>query len=160
MLYLCSEKYEQQEEKDMENNSKGSKAAGFLQKMYNFRVKVDRKGKPIINVSSIFGAACLIFAPHMPIVGVVAALILGYQIHFESENDDGQIEERLRNKGYLWSEEGYLYRRVSALEFRGSEKFLTANPVTPIKRKSTQGNLNGHSFIVQVNIIPSYRHCC
>ena len=80
----------------MENNSKGSKAAGFLQKMYNFRVKVDRKGKPIINVSSIFGAACLIFAPHMTIVGVVAALILGYQIHFESENDDGQIEERLR----------------------------------------------------------------
>ncbi len=80
----------------MENNNKGSKAVSFLQKLYNFRVKVDRKGKPIINVSSIFGAACLIFAPHMTIIGLAAAFILGYRIHFEAENDDGQIEERLR----------------------------------------------------------------
>ena len=79
----------------MENN-KGAKAKNFLQKMYNFRVKVDRKGKPIVNVSSIFGLACLIFAPHMTIVGVAAALILGYQIHFESEDDNGEIEERIR----------------------------------------------------------------
>ena len=80
----------------MENNSKGGKAAGFLKKMYNFRVKVDRKGKPIVNVSSLFGAACLIFAPHMTIAGVAVALILGYQIHFETEDDDGEIEEQIR----------------------------------------------------------------
>ena len=79
----------------MENN-KGSKAGNFLQKMFRFRVKVDRKGEPIVNVSSIFGLACLIFAPHMTIVGVVAALLLGYQIHFEAEGDTGDIEERIR----------------------------------------------------------------
>ena len=78
----------------MENNK--GKAKNFLQKMYNFRVKVDRKGKPVVNVSSIFGLACLIFAPHMTIVGVVASLVLGYQIHFESEDDDGEIEEKIR----------------------------------------------------------------
>ena len=40
----------------MENN-KGIKAKNFLQKLYNFRVKVDRQGKPIANISSIFAAA-------------------------------------------------------------------------------------------------------
>ena len=79
----------------MENN-KGSKTGNFLQKMFRFRVKVDRKGEPIVNVSSIFGLACLIFAPHMTIVGVVAALLLGYQIHFEAEGDTGDFEERIR----------------------------------------------------------------
>ena len=79
----------------MENN-KGAKARNFLQKMFNFRFKVDRKGKPIINVSSIFGLACLIFAPHMTIAGIILSLVLGYQIRFESEDDDGEIEARIR----------------------------------------------------------------
>ena len=80
----------------MENNSRGAKAKNFLQKMYHFWLKVDRNGKPIVNVSSIFGLACLLFAPHMTLVGVVASLILGYQIHFETEEDDGEISEQIR----------------------------------------------------------------
>ena len=80
----------------MENN-KGIKAKNFLQKLYNFRVKVDRQGKPIANISSIFAAACLIFAPHMTIVGIVASLLMGYQIRFESEDmDSTELEERIR----------------------------------------------------------------
>ena len=72
------------------------KAKNFLQKMYHFRVKVDRRGEPIVNVSSIFGLACLLFAPHMTVIGAIAALALGYQFRFESEEDDGQLEERIR----------------------------------------------------------------
>ena len=80
----------------MENN-KGFKAKNFLQKLYNFRVKVDRQDKPIANISSIFAAACLIFAPHMTIVGVVASLLLGYQISFVTEDmDSSELEERIR----------------------------------------------------------------
>lgn len=80
----------------MENN-KGSKVKNFLQKLYHFRVKVDKQSKPIVNVSSIFALACLIFAPHMTIVGVVAALLMGYQFRFESEDmDDTELEERIR----------------------------------------------------------------
>lgn len=80
----------------MENN-KGFKAKNFLQKLYNFRVKVDRQDKPIANISSIFAAACLIFAPHMTIVGIVAALLLGYQISFVTEDmDSSELEERIR----------------------------------------------------------------
>ena len=80
----------------MENN-RGSKAKNFLQKMYHFRVKVNKQDKAIANVSSIFALACLIFAPHMTVVGVVASLLLGYQIRFESEDmDDTELEERIR----------------------------------------------------------------
>ncbi|MBR4576953.1 MAG: DUF4342 domain-containing protein [Clostridia bacterium] len=84
----------------MENNTnnRGEKAKSILQKMFHFRVKVDNKqGKPIVNVSSIFGLACLLFAPHMTIVGALAALLLGYQFRFESEEEDKELEERIRN---------------------------------------------------------------
>ena len=75
----------------MENN-RGSKAKNFLQKMYHFRVKVNKQDKAIANVSSIFALACLIFAPHMTVVGVVASLLMGYQIRFESEDMDDTEE--------------------------------------------------------------------
>ena len=86
----------------MENNGNngnnfGEKVKNFFQKMYHFRVKVNKQEKPIVNVSSLFGIACLLFAPHMTIIGVVAALIMGYSIRFESEDmDDKELEERLR----------------------------------------------------------------
>ena len=77
----------------MENNNPnaGEKAKSFLQKLYHFRVKVDKKGKPIINVSSIFGLFALIFAPHVTIIGTVAALLMGYQFRFESEDMDDRF---------------------------------------------------------------------
>ena len=83
----------------MENNinNNGGKVKNFFQKMYHFRVKVDKQGKPIVNVSSLFGLACLLFAPHMTLVGVIAALVMGYSIHFETEDmDDKELEERFR----------------------------------------------------------------
>ena len=83
----------------MENNTNnnGGKVKNFFQKMYHFRVKVDKQGKPIVNVSSLFGLACLLFAPHMTLVGVIAALVMGYSIHFETEDmDDKELEERFR----------------------------------------------------------------
>lgn len=79
------------------NNTNGGKVRNFFQKMYHFRVKVDKQGKPIVNVSSLFGLACLLFAPHMTLVGVIAALVMGYSIHFETEDmDDKELEERFR----------------------------------------------------------------
>ena len=79
------------------NNTNGGKVKNIFQKMYHFRVKVDKQGKPIVNVSSLFGLACLLFAPHMTLVGVIASLVLGYSIHFETEDmDDKELEERFR----------------------------------------------------------------
>ena len=74
----------------------GNKAAGIIQKLFRYRLKIDRKGTPILNVSSIFALACLLFAPHMSIVGIAASLLLGYHINLESEGHDMELEEKFR----------------------------------------------------------------
>ena len=76
--------------------NKGNKLAEFFKKLYRFRVKVDRKGKPVVNVSSLFALACLIFAPRLTIAGVIISLVMGYQIGFETEHEDEDLEERIR----------------------------------------------------------------
>ena len=89
-------KLHRQEAAVMENN-KENKVKDFFRKLYHFRVKVDKQGKPILNVCSLFGLVCLIFAPKLTLISVVLSLLLGYQYRFESEEmDDSELEERLR----------------------------------------------------------------
>lgn len=76
------------------NGNFAEKAVKFFQKMWRFRLKIDRKGTPIVNVSSIFALACLIFAPHMSIAGVVLSLLLGYHINLETDGEDAELEEK------------------------------------------------------------------
>ena len=115
----------------MENNgNKGSKAAGILQKLFRFRLKIDRKGTPIVNVSSIFALACLIFAPHMSIVGVVASLLLGYHINLESDDNDTELEERIRN---------------AAANVRTTAKSVTRTIQTEINRARTENQANAQN---------------
>ena len=74
-----------------------NKGLNLLQKFYRYRLKIDRNGTPIVNLSSLFSIACLIFAPHMSIAGIVLSLILGYHISLETEGDAGDLEETVRN---------------------------------------------------------------
>ena len=74
----------------------GSKIGGFLRKLYHFRLKVYRKGQPVVNVSSLFSLACLLYAPFLTLGGIAVSLLLGYQIRFENETDDGELEETIR----------------------------------------------------------------
>lgn len=83
-------------ENNRNNGNNGNKAVGILQKLLRYRLKIDRKGTPIVNISSLFALACLIFAPHMSIVGVVASLLLGYHIKLDTEDEDQELEERIR----------------------------------------------------------------
>ena len=73
------------------------KGLNLLQKLYRYRLKIDRKGTTIVNLSSLFCIPCLLFAPHMSIAGIVLSLILGYHISLESEGDDTQLEETVRS---------------------------------------------------------------
>ena len=76
---------------------KKNNGMNLIQKLYRFRLKIDRKGAPIVNLSSLFCIPCLLFAPHMSIAGIIVSLILGYHISLESEGDTGDLEETLRN---------------------------------------------------------------
>ena len=81
----------------MENKeNRGSKVMNIFQKLYSYRLKIDKKGKTILNWSSLFGLACLILAPHMSIAGIVLSLILGYHISLETDQDDEELEQRVR----------------------------------------------------------------
>ncbi len=78
----------------MEN--KGNKARGLFQKLCSYRLRIDRNGKTVVNWSSLFSLACLILAPHMSIAGIILSLILGYHINLETDEEDGELEERIR----------------------------------------------------------------
>ena len=78
----------------MSNGSNNAK--NILQKLYNYRLKIDRNGKTILNFSSLFSLACLIFAPHMTIAGLILSLVLGYHINLETEQNDERLEDTFR----------------------------------------------------------------
>ena len=73
------------------------KIVDLFKKLYRYRLKIDRKGKTILNWSSLFSVACLILAPHMTVAGTVLSLILGYHINLETEGEDTELEERMRS---------------------------------------------------------------
>ena len=64
------------------------KAINLLQKLYQFRVKVHKGDTPVINLSVIFAAIALLFAPHVTIIGIIAAMILGYRFSFSQMDED------------------------------------------------------------------------
>ena len=69
-------------------NDNKTKALNFLQKLYRTRIKIHKGDTPIINLSVLFGAACLLFAPHMTIIGVIISMILGYKYSFSRMDEE------------------------------------------------------------------------
>lgn len=69
-------------------NETKEKALSFLQKIYRSRVKIRKGDTPVVNVSVLFAVLCLLFAPHMTIVGVIVSMILGYQFSFSRMDPD------------------------------------------------------------------------
>ena len=75
-------------------------ALGILQKLYRCRVKVHKDKTPIVNFSVLFGALCLILAPHLTIFGFILSLILGYQFSFTRLDEDfasDSLEKMVKN---------------------------------------------------------------
>lgn len=64
------------------------KALNLLQKLYRCRVKVHKGDVPVINVSVLYAAACLLFAPHITVAGFIIAMILGYRFSFSQMDAD------------------------------------------------------------------------
>ena len=60
----------------------------FLDELAGYRVKVERDGKEIVNVPGVFCLPGLLIAPKLSIAGVIAAPLLGCNIHLE--NKDGK----------------------------------------------------------------------
>ena len=69
-------------------NETKEKALNFIQKLYRSRLKIHKGSTPIINISVLFAAACLLFAPHMTIIGVIISMILGYRFSFTKMDEE------------------------------------------------------------------------
>ena len=58
----------------------------FFDELTGYRVKVKKNGKEIVNVPGILVLPGLFVAPKVSIIGMVAAPLLGCDIHLENEN--------------------------------------------------------------------------
>ena len=76
------------------------KALNLLQKAYQCRVKVHKGDTAVVNLSAIYAAAALLFAPHVTVVGIIIAMILGYRFSFSQMDADfasDSLKKTVRN---------------------------------------------------------------
>lgn len=63
----------------------------------DYRLKVERDGKEIVNVPGILALPGVLIAPKLSLFGTVAASVLGCNIHLENgEGRDVNVSEKLR----------------------------------------------------------------
>ncbi|MDL2273939.1 DUF4342 domain-containing protein [Oscillospiraceae bacterium OttesenSCG-928-G22] len=60
----------------------------LFKKGFNYRFIVKRETETILNISILFSLFSLVLAPHVFIVGLIVALLLGYKISFKSRSFD------------------------------------------------------------------------
>lgn len=73
---------------------------GVLQYLYSLRMIVKKDEITIVNLSMLFVLILLFTAPHICVIGVVLALVLGYRIRFVSRSldfVDDDLEEMVKN---------------------------------------------------------------
>ncbi len=75
----------------------GKRAVGFLQKLYRCRMKIHKGDVPVINVSAVYAAAALVFAPHITVAGVIISMILGYRFSFSQMDADFALKAQAEN---------------------------------------------------------------
>ena len=69
----------------------------IFDELTEYRLKVERDGKEIVNVPGIFALPAALLAPKASILGTVAASLLGCGIHLENENGQNvNVGEKVR----------------------------------------------------------------
>ena len=69
----------------------------FFQELAEYRVRVERNGKEIVNVPGLLCLPGLLAVPRLTIAGMVAAPLLGFNIHLANESGrDVDIEGTMR----------------------------------------------------------------
>ncbi len=79
-----------------------SDVAKFFGKLYRFRLKVKKDDTIIVNLSLLFSIVALLVSPHLVLIGLVLALILGYRISFDKKDPafvTANLERMVRHAG-------------------------------------------------------------
>ncbi len=72
----------------------------LIHKLYRSRVKINKDGTLILNLSLLFSILSVIISPHLVIIGVIVCLVLGYKFSFvkhDSDFDAENLERMVRN---------------------------------------------------------------
>mgnify|MGYP001290595161 CR=1 FL=1 len=77
----------------MESN--GNRDKGFFSVLYRIRFRASKNGETVVNLSLLFSIIALLSAPWLVILGLIAALVMGYRfsidqngLGFEQSFDD------------------------------------------------------------------------
>ena len=68
-------------------NAKKGGLMSFLQRLYRTRVKVNKGNTAILNLSVLFMTLSIIISPHLAIIGLILALVLGYRISIDTDDE-------------------------------------------------------------------------
>jgi len=69
----------------------------LFESLTQYRLKVEKDGKPVVDVPSILALPGLLAAPKLSIAGLVAAPLLGLKVHLENEDgEDVDVEGAVR----------------------------------------------------------------
>jgi hypothetical protein len=60
----------------------------FFETLTQYRLRVEKDGKDVVNVSSLFALPGLLMAPKLSLTGLIAAPLLGLRVHLESEDGE------------------------------------------------------------------------
>ncbi len=69
----------------------------FFEALTQYRLKVEKDGKDVLNVPGIFALPGLLITPKLSLTGLIAAPLLGLKIHVEGESGETfDIEDAVR----------------------------------------------------------------
>ncbi|NLI21479.1 MAG: DUF4342 domain-containing protein [Clostridiales bacterium] len=73
----------------------GNRDKGFFSVMYRTRFKASKNGTTVVNLSLLFSLIALLSAPWLVILGLLAALVMGYR--FSIDRDGLGFEQRFED---------------------------------------------------------------
>lgn len=147
-----SDTHENKKGNTNQNEFKG-KFMKILQKLYRNRIKIQKDNTPVVNLSVLFAGACLLFAPHMTIIGIIISMILGYRFSFSSMDpafSNDTIEKMVRNAAQnAKSSVSSVVQNFTGEQKENARKHSTVseNVVTQMKNESKISTIHTESTV-------------
>ena len=69
----------------------------LFETLTQYRLKIEKDGKSVVDVPSIFALPGLLMVPKLSLTGLIAAPLLGLKVHLENENGEAvNVEDTVR----------------------------------------------------------------
>ncbi len=109
---LLPEEQKPKEHKKDEPKKKplGKTVRQFLLRPYTVRIRLEADGGTVLDFAMLFFGLCVLLAPHMALLGFLAAKLLGYKIRLIKESETFTAERFTQNLRRAWENFKNLFR--------------------------------------------------